>query len=62
MGSLQLREELHQFINHPDDRVLNLICDILKADRDGLLTAAQPDDLDKRKTRHKNVESKGVFR
>ncbi len=58
MGLLQLREELHQFINHADERVLNLLYDIVKADRDGLLTAAQQDDLNKRILRHKNGESK----
>ena len=58
MGSVQLREELHQFINHADERVLNLLYDIVKADRDGLLTSAQQEDLDKRILRHKNGESK----
>jgi hypothetical protein len=32
MGSAQIREELHQFINHADERILNLIYGMMKAD------------------------------
>lgn len=58
MGAAQIREELHQFINHADERVLTLIYGMMKADNEGLLTAEQQEDLDKRIVRHKNGESK----
>jgi len=58
MGSAQMREELHQFINHADERVLNLIYGMMKADNGGLLTTEQQEDLDKRIERHRNGESK----
>ncbi len=58
MGAAQIREELHQFINHADERVLTLIYGMMKADNEGLLTAEQQQDLDKRIVRHKNGESK----
>jgi hypothetical protein len=32
MGAAQIREELHQFINHADERILNLIYGMMKAD------------------------------
>jgi predicted transcriptional regulator len=32
MGAAQIREELHQFINHADERVLNLMYGMMKAD------------------------------
>ncbi len=58
MGAAQIREELHQFINQADERVLTLLYGMMKADQKGLLTADQQDDLDKRIIRHKNGESK----
>ena len=58
MGAVQIREELHQFINQADERVLNLIYGMMKADNEGLLTAEQQEDLDKRIVRHKKGESK----
>lgn len=58
MGAAQIREELHQFINYADERVLNLMYDMMKADGEGVLTAEQQEDLDKRIARHKNGESK----
>ena len=58
MGAAQIREELHQFINHADERVLTLIYGMMKADSEGLLTAEQQEDLDKRIERHKKGESK----
>jgi hypothetical protein len=57
MGAAQIREELHQFINHADERVLALIYGMMKADKEGLLTAEQQEDLDMRIARHKNGES-----
>jgi predicted GIY-YIG superfamily endonuclease len=57
MGAAQIREELHQFINQADDRVLNLLYGMMKADNGGLLTQEQQDDLDKRIARHKSGES-----
>lgn len=32
MGAAQIREELHQFINQADERILNLIYGMMKAD------------------------------
>ena len=32
MGAAQIREELHQFINHADERILNLMYGMMKAD------------------------------
>jgi len=63
MGAAQIREELHQFINHADERVLNLIYGMMKADSEpGVLTTDQQEDLDKRIARHKNGESKSYSR
>jgi hypothetical protein len=32
MGAAQIREELHQFINNADERILNLMYGMMKAD------------------------------
>jgi hypothetical protein len=59
MGVAQIREELHRVINNADDRVLNLIYEMVKADSEpGILTADQREDLEKRIERHKSGESK----
>ena len=58
MGAAQIREELHEFINYADERVLNLIYGMMRADNDELLTKAQQEDLDRRIARHKSGESK----
>jgi putative addiction module component (TIGR02574 family) len=59
MGVAQIREELHQFINQADERILNLIYGMMKADSDkDILTNEQQQDLDKRIDRHKKGESK----
>ncbi|HTJ50208.1 MAG TPA: hypothetical protein VL443_12175 [Cyclobacteriaceae bacterium] len=59
MGVAQIREELHQFINQADERILNLIYGMMKADNDkSILTNEQQEDLEKRIDRHKNGESK----
>jgi putative addiction module component (TIGR02574 family) len=59
MGAAQIREELHQFINRADERVLNLIYGMMKADSETeVLSAGQQEDLDKRIANHKNGESK----
>ena len=59
MRAAQIREELHQFINRADDRVLNLMYGMMKADgAQEILTAGQQDDLRKRIERHKTGESK----
>lgn len=59
MGVAQLREELHEFINRADERVLNLLYGMMKADNepDELLTPSQQEDLDRRMARHKKGES-----
>lgn len=59
MGAAQIREELHQFINSADDRILNLLYGMMNADSEkGILTAEQQEDLDKRIANHKKGESK----
>lgn len=58
MGVAQIREELHQFINRADERILNLIYGMMRADLEGSLTEEQQQDLDKRIARHKSGESK----
>ena len=59
MGAAQIREELHQFINRADERVLSLIYGMMKADNEKeVLTTDQEEDLDKRIARHKKGESK----
>ena len=63
MGTSQIREELHEFINHADERVLNLIYGMMKADSEpGILTAEQQEDLDKRIASHKKGDSKSYSR
>lgn len=58
MGAAQIREELHQFINRADERLLNLIYGMMKADTvKGILTEEQQEDLDKRIARHRKGES-----
>jgi hypothetical protein len=59
MRAAQIREELHKFINRADDRILNLIYGMMKADsEEELLTSEQQKDLDRRVSRHKEGESK----
>jgi uncharacterized cupin superfamily protein len=58
MRAAQIREELHQFINRADERVLVLLYGMMKADNEDLLTPEQQQDLDQRIERHKKGESK----
>jgi hypothetical protein len=59
MGATQIREELHEFINRADERILKLIYGMMKADSEKeILTAEQQEDLDNRIARHKKGESK----
>ncbi len=58
MGAAQIREELHQFINQADERVLTLIYGMMKADSENVLSEGQQEDLDRRIILHKNGESK----
>lgn len=62
MGAAQIREELHQFINRADERILNLMYGMMKADSEKVLTAEQQEDLDKRIASHKKGESKSYSR
>lgn len=57
MGASQIREELHEFINRADERILNLIYGMMKADKE-VLTSDQQADLEDRVARHKKGESK----
>lgn len=58
MGTAQIREELHEFINQADERILSLIYGMMKADHENILTDDEQRDLDKRIANHKNGESK----
>jgi predicted GIY-YIG superfamily endonuclease len=58
MSASQIREELHQFINRADERVLVLLYGMMKADGEEVLTTEQQQDLDQRIDRHKKGESK----
>ncbi len=59
MGAAQIREELHQFIDRADERVLNQIHGMMKsASENTILTERQQKDLDMRVDRHKRGESK----
>ena len=58
MGTAQIREELHEFIDQADERILSLVYGMMKADHENILTEEEQKDLDKRITKHKNGESK----
>ena len=59
MGAAQIREELHQFIDRADERILNQIHGMMKsASENTILTERQQKDLDMRVDRHKRGESK----
>jgi hypothetical protein len=59
MGLGDIREELHQFINTADERVLNLLYEILKVDTtDPSLTSEEQKEIDKRLAKHLAGESK----
>ena len=59
MEAAQIREELHQFIDRADERVLNQIHGMMKsASENTILTERQQKDLDMRVDRHKRGESK----
>jgi hypothetical protein len=51
MGVSQIREELHQFIDNADERILNLIYGMMKADlqKDAALEASLDKALDQSK-------------
>jgi len=62
MGAAQIREELHQFINRADERVLNLIYGMMKADNeegDFSLSEAHKQLLDERLANHKASPQEG---
>ncbi len=55
MGAAQIREELHQFINRADERVLKLLYGMMKADSeegDFALSEADKQLLDERLAAH----------
>lgn len=63
MRTTEMREELHQFINHADERILRLIYGMMKADRDDEhdypLTEAHKQILDERLTAHEAAPHEG---
>ena len=62
MGAAQIREELHQFINRADERVLNLMYGMMKADSeegDFTLSEAHKQLLDERLAEHKASPKEG---
>ena len=54
MGASQIREELHQFIDHADERILNLIYGMMKADMQK--DAALEESIDKALVQSKKGE------
>ena len=64
MGAAQIREELHQFINQADERILRLIYGMMKADieaGDQLLTNAHKEIIDERLALHKSNPNEGAL-
>lgn len=62
MGSSQIREELHQFINRADERVLKLMYGMMKADNEGsdyTLGETHMQVLDERLAAHKSSPKEG---
>lgn len=62
MGAAQLREELHQFIDRADERLLNLIYGMMKADLeegDYILSEGHKQLLDERLTAHEAAPHEG---
>jgi putative addiction module component (TIGR02574 family) len=62
MGTTQLREELHEFINKADERLLNLLYAMVQADMkedDYELSAAHKDILDERLAAHESNPKSG---
>ncbi len=62
MGAAQIREELHKLINTADDRLLNLMYDVMKdetREEDFLLTDEHKKILDQRLADHKANPSEG---
>lgn len=62
MRAAQIREELHQLINRADERVLNLIYGIMKADSeegDFILSDVHKQLLDERLAAHKASPKEG---
>jgi len=63
MGAAQIREELHQLINTADDRLLNLIYDVMideTREEDFLLSEDHKKILDQRLADHKANPSEGI--
>jgi putative addiction module component (TIGR02574 family) len=52
MAPSQIREELHDFINKADERMLNLLYEMVQSDS-GFLSKEQQEDLDRRINNHK---------
>lgn len=62
MGAAQIREELHQYIDKADERILNMIYAMVKADtgqEDYLLTDEHKQLLDERLAAHKASPQEG---
>lgn len=61
MGAAQIREELHQFINQADERILRLIYGMMKADieSEDNLTEAHKKIIDERLASHKSNPLEG---
>jgi putative addiction module component (TIGR02574 family) len=62
MGAAQIREELHQFINRADERILNLMYGMMKADSeegDYTLSEAHKQLLDERLASHEASPKEG---
>ena len=60
MGTPQIRDIVHDYINQADERFIQLVYGMIQADKssDLLLTTSERKELDKRIARHKKGESK----
>jgi hypothetical protein len=60
MGASQKRDELHEFIEHADERLLNLLYGMMRADDTDkeILTPEQLENLTIRIERHQSGKSK----
>ena len=62
MSSAQIKELLHEYINHADDRFIQLVYGMVQADKanKSLLNDLEKEELNRRKERHLSGETKSI--